>query len=136
MGNGYFAASGTSRINFITLPEKAKPTMGKLELQETVATILAELHEQLAALYGARLVQLWLYGSQARQEATADSDIDVLVVLAGQVNPYQEIARAGGITAALSLKYDVVISCMYVSATANQTDNPLWRNVQREGVAV
>ena len=41
--------------------------------------------------YGDRLVQLVLCGSQARGNAEPGSDIEVLVVLWGEVNAGQEI---------------------------------------------
>ena len=59
----------------------------------TLEEILARLWAGLDALYGPRLVHLLLYGSQARGEATVESDIDVLVVLQGSVDPGAEIAQ-------------------------------------------
>jgi uncharacterized protein len=56
-----------------------------------LGAILAQLRTGLEALYGPRLVHLLLYGSQARREATAESDIDVLVVLQGSVSSTWQI---------------------------------------------
>jgi predicted nucleotidyltransferase len=103
----------------------------------TLEEILAQLRAGLEALYGPRLVQLILYGSQARGEASAESDIDVLVVLQGSVDPGAEIARAGYLTASLSLQYNVVISCAFVADERFRSErSPFLLNVHREGVAV
>jgi predicted nucleotidyltransferase len=102
----------------------------------TTRGILAELRESLERTYGEQLVKLILFGSQAREDAAAESDIDVLVVLHGPVRAGEEIARVGETTSELSLKYDVVISCMFVSEERYSTEqSPLLLNVRREGVA-
>jgi predicted nucleotidyltransferase len=99
--------------------------------------ILTELRGRLEVLYGARLVRLVLYGSQARDDATPDSDIDILVVLQGPVQPGEEIIRGGGIVADLSLRYGVVIACVFMDQEQfMHGQGPLLRNVRREGIAV
>lgn len=40
--------------------------------------------------YGDRLSNLILFGSQARHESTADSDIDILLILKGEISPGDE----------------------------------------------
>ena len=100
-------------------------------------TILAELRSQLEELYGNRLVHMVLYGSQARGDASPGSDVDVLVVLAGSVDPATEIDRVSPITAVLSLEHDIVISCVYISEERYiQENSPLLLNIRREGIAV
>ena len=78
-------------------------------------SILSELRRRLAVLYGGRLLKLMLFGSQARGDATPGSDVDILVVLAGDVSPEDEISRTGHILSEISLANDVVVSCTYVS---------------------
>lgn len=100
-------------------------------------TLLTELRSRLRTLYGERLVKLVLFGSQARGDAEAGSDIDVLVVLGGRVTPSREIARTGEVCAELSLKYEVVVSCLFISARRYAREqSPLLLNVRKEGVAI
>lgn len=99
--------------------------------------ILAHLKQDLTALYGDRLQQLTLFGSQARDDAQAGSDIDVLVLLTPPVNPGVEIQHTGQIVANLSLQYDVVISCLFIDVDQYQTRNgPLLRNIRQEGITL
>lgn len=105
-------------------------------MNEKLRVILTELRRRFEALYGPRLVGLILYGSQARGDAEPGSDIDVLVVLAGPVQPGEEIGRTRKIVAGLSLAYDEVIACVFVSTEQFEHEqSPLLINVRREGVS-
>jgi predicted nucleotidyltransferase len=106
-------------------------------MSETLAAILAELRRHLKALYGDRLTQVILYGSQARGDAQSGSNIDVLIVLKGSVDAGDEISRVGGFTARMSLQHNVVISCAFVSDERFRSEqSPFLLNVRREGVPV
>lgn len=106
-------------------------------MNKKLHTILTELRNRFEALYGERLVRMVLFGSQARGDAEPGSDIDVLVVLKGPVSPGQEISRTSEMKAALSLQYDVVISCIFISAERYATErSPLLLNVRREGISI
>jgi uncharacterized protein len=106
-------------------------------INDKLKTILAQLRSQFETLYGDRLVQTILFGSQARGDARPDSDIDVLVVLKGAVNPGEEIKRTSQIRAKLSLKNDAVISCLFMDENRFINRNgPLLRNIRKEGIAV
>lgn len=100
-------------------------------------TILNDLRQRLAQLYGPRLDRLLLYGSQARGDAEEDSDVDVLVVLHGEVHPGEEIRRTGGVVADVSLVNDLVISCAFVSSQRFRAEkSPFLLNVRREGISL
>ena len=64
-------------------------------MNERLKTILSELRQYLSELYGARLVDVALFGSQARGDAVEGSDIDVLIALKGEVYAGKEIDRTG-----------------------------------------
>jgi predicted nucleotidyltransferase len=102
-----------------------------------LCTILAELRRRLETLYGERLIRLLLYGSQARSDAEPGSDIDVLVMLRGAVSSCEEIARTIADVADLSLQYDEVISCVFISdAEFVRKRSPLLLNVRHEGIVI
>jgi uncharacterized protein len=106
-------------------------------VDDKLSVILRELNEGLASLYGDRLERLVLYGSQARGEARSDSDIDVLIVLRGTLLVGEEIRRTVPITAEISLRHNVFISCAYASVDRYEHDDePLLINVRREGVRI
>jgi predicted nucleotidyltransferase len=102
-----------------------------------VDAVLREFHQGLERIYGPRLVRTVLFGSQAREDARPDSDIDVMVVLRGEVNPHDEIRRLSEFNSELCLKHDALVSCVYVSEEEYAEDgSPLLLNVRREGVLV
>ncbi len=78
-----------------------------------------------------------MFGSQARGDAVPASDLDVLVVLKGDVDPGKEIARTGKLVTALSLQYNTVISCVFISSMCYASEeNPFMLNVRYEGINV
>ncbi|MBI5677268.1 MAG: nucleotidyltransferase domain-containing protein [Planctomycetes bacterium] len=102
-----------------------------------IENILQELKKELKTLYGGRLKKLILYGSYARAEAWKDSDIDVVVLLDGEVSPGKEIDRMIDIITDLNLKYNVLLSVYPTSEKALQKiKSPLLLNIQREGVTI
>ena len=61
-----------------------------------LATLLQELRAALVAIYGSRLREVILFGSYARGEAAADSDVDVAFVLDDFNRPRPEIRSKSG----------------------------------------
>ncbi|MFQ6126341.1 MAG: nucleotidyltransferase domain-containing protein [Candidatus Heimdallarchaeota archaeon] len=95
--------------------------------------ILSEFRTELEKLYGNRLKQIILYGSWARGEATEESDIDLLIVLEGNVRPGKEIDRMIDLITEINLKYNVLLAVYPVSEENYTTLNsPLLLNVRRE----
>ena len=106
-------------------------------MRREIRPILAELKREFEAIYGDRLVKLVLFGSHARGEATPDSDIDVLVVLKGPVDDWQEIERTSRANADICLEHTVLIQRFFESEEWLQSgETSLARNVRREGVPV
>jgi predicted nucleotidyltransferase len=99
--------------------------------------VIAEFVRRTQSLYGDRLKRILVYGSCARDEATAESDIDLAVVLTGDVSPGKEIDRMIDIITDVNLEYGVLLSVYPVSEENYQnTNSPLLMNIRREGIAL
>lgn len=104
---------------------------------QKIEVILQKVKLALSELYKDQLESIILYGSQARGDATPDSDIDILVVLKSVINPYQEIDKTSELIAQLCLDYDAVISRHFISSEKFKTQNtPFIHNVRKEGVLI
>lgn len=99
--------------------------------------ILGELRAGYERIYGPRLVDLVLFGSQARGDADPDSDIDLMVVLHGPLRGDSEREQADRLKADVCLEHEIAISALYMSEESFRTElSPLMLNVRREGVSV
>ena len=99
--------------------------------------IITEFRQALEKIYGDKLINLVLYGSQARGDATEYSDIDVMVILRSPVSHGDEIFRMGEVKNQINLKYDQLISVLPISEKDFLCkDTPLLENIRREGIAL
>jgi predicted nucleotidyltransferase len=102
-----------------------------------VRAALAELQTALHELYGVNAPTLLLYGSYARGEASADSDVDVVLLYPRIVRPGQEISQLRAILSSLNLRYQILIAVLPASAHHYRTSaTAFWKNVRREAVPV
>jgi len=100
-----------------------------------IQQLLRRLKECLSALYGQRLKGVYLFGSCARGEAGAESDVDVLIVLDCVDNYVREIDRSSELMAELSLKFGRSISCVFVSQERWTQDETMFLiNVREEAI--
>jgi predicted nucleotidyltransferase len=99
--------------------------------------ILAEYRARLEDIYGPRLAGLVLFGSQARGDADPDSDIDVMIVLSGPLDDWQETQRTSDVTSEISMRFDTAISRLFATPEdyARKTA-PFFETVRREGIAL
>lgn len=105
------------------------------QLPEPIGTALQELETRLRALYGECLEQRYLYGSYARGSAGPESDVDVLVVLRGPLEPGREIARMTPAVSDVSLAHDLLIAAVPVPSDWTESRwNPFLVQVRKEAI--
>lgn len=104
-------------------------------MESRLQTVLEEIRHELARMYGDQLRHVVLYGSQARGQARPGSDVDVLVVLKGPLNLYQETKRPVSLQMQLFERYRLDFSFMpYDEKTYQDTHRSFVRNVHAEGI--
>ena len=94
--------------------------------------VVRRLEKGLRDLYGERFRGLLLYGSYARGEAREGSDVDLLLLLEGPVDPVREMLYLEDVKWPLSLEYDIVLSVMPVSFQDFQKAESLFLSAVRE----
>jgi len=105
-------------------------------MNNKIKKILNIFKTQLGEIYKNRLGKLILFGSQARNDAEEGSDIDVLIILKDkEINAVQEIRKITDLVSSLSLEFNEVISCVFVSEKRYLNEkSPLILNVRKEGI--
>lgn len=99
--------------------------------------ILLKLRQHFGEVYRDRLVNVILFGSQARGDAQPESDIDILIALDPPIHPVDEIKRNSESITNLCLEYSTFAACVYMETSQfQQANSPLLLNIRRDGVAV
>jgi predicted nucleotidyltransferase len=102
-----------------------------------VTPILHQFKAGATTLYGGRLKNIILFGSWARGEAGPESDIDLLVVLQGNIIPGWEIDRMLDLITDLNLEHTVLLAVLPMSESEYiKVNSPFLLNIRQEGVAI
>jgi len=97
--------------------------------------LLARVKGVLQEAFGARLRGVVLYGSEARGEASPDSDIDVLVLLDGPVKEPDDSWRCIRVVYPLVLESERPIHAEPVDVRDYEAQEfPLYRTAKEEGI--
>lgn len=115
--------------------KRAAPIHFCVAMRPTLRAALEDARQALVDLYGDRLVHVILYGSQARGEAHPASDVDLLAVLRGAVEPVRELKRLAPLQVRLLTRYGEDVSIQpFDEAAFEDPGHPLMQAVRREGI--
>jgi predicted nucleotidyltransferase len=105
-------------------------------LQDNERQALAVYVDRLLSAEGRRIQNVILFGSKARGDANADSDLDVLVIIDRYDSQTDHIVTKTA--ARVSLEYDTLLNTHIVTADRwaemHRWAATLWQQVQRDGV--
>lgn len=111
--------------------------MSDMTAPPDTSTLLSRIKFRLQAVYGDRLRGVVLYGSEARGEATPDSDVDILVLLVGPVVLGQDLYKIIEALYPLQLEMNRVLEAFPVDEINYIRGEYAWyRNAQKEGIRV
>lgn len=97
---------------------------------------LNELVEGILAIFNNQVMQIVLYGSYARGTNMSESDVDVALLLNGNLNGNTE-DKLSDLVVDLNLKYDRVFSVIdidYAVFKKWEKVTPFYRNMNKEGI--
>jgi uncharacterized protein len=110
---------------------------GRIMSETSILSVVERCKRILQSYYGVRFAGLVLYGSRARDEEAADSDIDLLVLLVPPVDYSEELRTLIELLYPVQLDLDFLLSALPASVVeyhAGQTQ--LYRNILREGMVI
>ncbi len=109
----------------------------EVSLPAELTALLVRLDAAIGDLYGDKYRGLVLYGSYARQEADEGSDVDLLLLLDGEVDPAAELRRVHPVKWPLALEAGYTVAVMPVGVRAyEEPAESFLRSARREGVAL
>lgn len=102
-----------------------------------IRNVVSDLEKGLKELYGERFRGLLLYGSYARGDEREGSDVDLLLLLEGPVNPAREIMHLQTVKWPLALEANLTLSVMPFSVEEFERAGSIFlRTVRREAIPV
>ncbi len=106
-----------------------------LQMSETDQKAIRELYSAIKTEF--KVTKILLFGSRARGDADAYSDIDLLV-LTEKPRDIKDRYKLSDIAADINIDYGVAISCLYMNEQDWELEhdiNPLLKkNIQKEGI--
>lgn len=100
--------------------------------------LFKELVDGILSIFESQVIRIVLYGSVARGTNTAESDIDIALLLNGSLSKVTE-DKLSDLVVDLNLKYDTVLSVIdidYEMFRKWEKVTPFYKNVNEEGVVL
>ena len=104
-------------------------------MDKRIKPLINKIKAHLIKMYGERIKKIILYGSYVRGEVTGDSDVDILVLVDGSLNPFEVRESLSDLLFDILLEEGEPISVIAVPEHLFENYNsPFMLNVKNEGV--
>ncbi len=106
-------------------------------MNKEVKHLVGDLKKHIIKIYGSKIKQVILYGSYVRNEETAESDIDVLVVVDNSLNPFEVRKNLSDLLFDILLEKGHLISVTVIPESLFKGYNtPFLLNIKEEGLVI
>lgn len=106
-------------------------------MDTSINDILIEISRTYKQVYGDRIKRILLYGSYARGDYNADSDIDIAAIVDGDRTSLQKMLEdVWDVSSDMELEYGIIISPTVIPADEFEQYKeilPYYRNIVMEG---
>lgn len=104
---------------------------------EEIEFVVITLKKCLIKHYGKKIKQVVVYGSFARNEATEESDIDLLIIIADDLNPYNVRQNLSDLVFDILLENNELISIIVVvESNLRNSFSEFLSTVKKEGILI
>lgn len=108
--------------------------------KQELDSILREVAAAYRLVYGDDLVKILMYGSYARGDFDADSDVDIAAIVKGDRQTLQNnLKKVWDVSSDLELEYETIVSPTVIPFDEYEKyreDIPYYRNIEKEGVVI
>ncbi|MBU0700188.1 nucleotidyltransferase domain-containing protein [bacterium] len=114
--------------------------MLKAKTKNEIDLIMNELIEKTIPIFGDKLKKVILYGSYARGNYDAESDVDVMFLIdEDEKDIRKDVKKVIRMETEIGLQYDVFISPLlqsYSKFTKYLSVLPFYQNIEKEGIVI
>jgi len=111
------------------------PEITRVKTMDDIRSFGEKLRNKLEKSYGSKVLQIILYGSYARGEATSESDVDFLVVVDDSLDSWEVRRSLDDVLLDILLRDGRLVSVLVVPKSFYESyHSPFLKQIHKEGI--